>query len=106
MAGFFKNSLNPSFAKVSSTRKWNLLWQITIQERFRREGNKKTANPFSTYVYTCASILNGFAENKNDAHRAERGITMDNEKKELSINEMEQVGGGSENTSAEPEKNA
>ena len=29
---------------------------------------------------------------------------MDNEKKELSINEMEQVGGGSENTSAEPEK--
>ena len=31
---------------------------------------------------------------------------MDNEKKELSINEMEQVGGGSENTSAEPEKNA
>ena len=29
---------------------------------------------------------------------------MDNEKKELSANEMEQAGGGSENTSAEPEK--
>jgi hypothetical protein len=67
----------------------------TLCPSFRREGNKKTASPFGTYVYTCASILNGLAENKNDAHRAERGITMENEKKELNSSEMDQVNGGS-----------
>jgi hypothetical protein len=66
----------------------------TLCPSFRREGNKKTASPFGTYVYTCASILNGLAENKNDAHRAERGVTMENEKKELNSSEMDQVNGG------------
>ena len=33
--------------------------------------------------------------NKNDAHRAERGVTMENEKKELNSSEMDQVSGGS-----------
>ena len=59
------------------------------------EGRKYNCHSFGTYVYTCAGILNGLAENKNEAHRAERGATMNNEKKELSTSEMEQVNGGS-----------